>query len=284
MIQQDLPFVSKSRISFPVNSSVLTDPTGKVATFLNDFASSAQEQGFRKEQVGETETSPLLAFTRHTPGPRPRLYISAGIHGDEPAPPVALFELIREGFFDHRANWFLCPVINPNGLQLGQRENQQGHDLNRDFLARRTPEIRSLTTWLNRQPPFDLCLCLHEDWEAEGIYIYEVNRRDTPGCAAEILQSAQAALPVDSATTIDERPIDEPGIIRPISDPLLRENWPETIYLNSHHTSLGYTFETPSGKSLESRVNALKLAVSAAVNSAIRDFGQTEPCPSSTEP
>ncbi len=267
-----------------MNSSPIADPTNQVAPFLNAFSASAKDHGFRKEPFGETDSGNLLAFTKHTPGPRPRIYISTGIHGDEPAPPAALLTLMREDFFDARANWFLCPVINPNGLQLGQREDKNGNDLNRDFLDRRTPEISALTTWLNRQPLFDLCLCLHEDWEAQGIYIYEVNRRDTPGFASEILQSAQAALPVDPATTIDDRPIDEPGIIRPVSDPLLRENWPETIYLINHHTSLGYTFETPSGRPLELRVQALKLGVAAAVNATIREFGQTPPCLRTTEP
>ena len=267
-----------------MNSPSIADPTGQVAPFLSDFSALAKAHGFREEKFGDSANGPLLAFTKHTPGPRPRIYISSGIHGDEPAPPVALLSLIRDGFFDDRANWFLGPVLNPTGLQLGQREDQHGNDLNRDFLDRRTPEIRSLTSWLNRQPRFDLCLCLHEDWEAQGIYIYEVNRRDTTGYASEILESAQAALPVDPATLIDDRPIDEPGIIRPVGDPLSRENWPETIYLINHHTSLGYTFETPSGMPLESRVSALKLAVSAAVRAAIRDFGQTPPCPPSTEP
>ena len=215
----------------------------------------------------------MLAFTKHTPGPRPRIYISSGIHGDEPAPPIALLSLIHAGFFDDRANWFLCPVINPTGLQIGTREDHQERDLNRDFLDRKTPEIHALTRWLNRQPCFDLCICLHEDWESQGYYLYEVDRRDRPAYAAEILASVKTALPIESATTIDERPIDEPGIIRPVSDPLLRKDWPETIYLINHHTSLGYTLETPSAFPMGRRILAHKLALEAALKAAIRDFG-----------
>ncbi|MBE36782.1 MAG: succinylglutamate desuccinylase [Opitutaceae bacterium] len=215
----------------------------------------------------------MLAFTKHTPGPRPRIYISSGIHGDEPAPPIALLSLIHAGFFDDRANWFLCPVINPTGLQIGTREDHQERDLNRDFLDRKTPEIHALTRWLNRQPCFDLCICLHEDWESQGYYLYEVDRRDRPAYAAEILASVKTALPIESATTIDERPIDEPGIIRPVSDPLLRKDWPETIYLINHHTSLDYTLETPSAFTMGRRILAHKLALEAALKAAIRDFG-----------
>ena len=263
-----------------MNSPSIVDPTGQVVPFLRDFALLAKEHGFREEKLGETDSGPLLAFTKHNPGPRPRIYISAGIHGDEPAPSVALLSLIREGFFDDRANWFLCPVINPTGLQIGTREDHQERDLNRDFLDRKTPEIHALTRWLNRQPPFDLCICLHEDWESQGYYLYEVNRGTSPAYASEMLKAAKAAIPIETASTIDERPIDEPGIIRPVSDPLLRQDWPETIYLINHHTSLGYTLETPSALPMEKRVRAHSLAVHAA----IRDFGQTPPNPPSTAP
>lgn len=257
-----------------MNSFPFADPTGQVASFLCDFSLLSKQHGFREEQLGQTDEGPLLAFTKHTPGPRPRIYISAGIHGDEPAPPVALLSMMKEGSFDARANWFICPVLNPHGLQKGTRENPEARDLNRDFLDRKAPEIRALTTWLNRQPCFDLCLCLHEDWESQGFYLYEVNRRDTPAHAAKMLEAVQKVIPIETATTIDDRPADEPGIIRPVSDPLLRENWPETIYLINHHTSLGYTLETPSALPLEKRVQAHQLAVEAVVKATIRDFGQ----------
>ena len=241
-----------------MNSPTNNDPTGQVAPFLNEFAAAATEHGFREEKFGDTEADSLLAFTKHTPGPRPRIYISSGIHGDEPAPPVALLSLIRGGFFDER-------------------------DLNRDFLDRKTPEIHALTHWLNRQPCFDLCICLHEDWESQGFYLYEVNRSGSSAYASEILEAVKPALPIEPATMIDERPIDEPGIIRPVNDPLLRIDWPETIYLINHHTSLGYTLETPSALPMEKRIHATKLAIDAALKGAIRDFGQTSPYPPSTE-
>jgi murein peptide amidase A len=278
-----LLYGSKSRISHALNSPTNNDPTGQVAPFLNEFAAAATEHGFREEKFGDTEADSLLAFTKHTPGPRPRIYISSGIHGDEPAPPVALLSLIRGGFFDERANWFLCPVINPRGLQIGTREDHQERDLNRDFLDRKTPEIHALTHWLNRQPCFDLCICLHEDWESQGFYLYEVNRSGSSAYASEILEAVKPALPIEPATMIDERPIDEPGIIRPVNDPLLRIDWPETIYLINHHTSLGYTLETPSALPMEKRIHATKLAIDAALKGAIRDFGQTSPYPPSTE-
>src|SRR5205807_1916300 len=94
--------------------------------------------------------------------------------------------------------------------------------------------------WLQRQPNFDLIICLHEDWEAKGFYLYELNPDNRPTLANVMVESARKISPIDPATVIDGRPISEPGIIRPISDPLLRETWPEAIYLRNFHSTLNY--------------------------------------------
>ena len=67
------------------------------------FEAAGAKAGFRREVFGEAGGCPLLALTRRTPGPRPRIYFSAGIHGDEPAPVLALLSLIESGEFGDRA-------------------------------------------------------------------------------------------------------------------------------------------------------------------------------------
>jgi len=143
--------------------SVKKSSIAGVITLAGQFADAGRAAGFRVERYGESEGCPLFALTRRTPGPRPRLYLSTGIHGDEPAPPLALLRLIERGFFDRRAHWFLCPLINPAGLARGTRENADGLDLNRDYKDCRSAEIRAHIAWLERQPPFDFTMCLHED-------------------------------------------------------------------------------------------------------------------------
>src|SRR5829696_2516009 len=109
---------AKGKISFvPENSrssldACIIDP----AAFTARIEAAAQKQGFRSERFGEVSGVPLLALTKRHRGPRPRIYLSAGIHGDEPAPPLALLELIERGVFDTRAGWFLCPLLNPAGF------------------------------------------------------------------------------------------------------------------------------------------------------------------------
>lgn len=241
------------------------DPVGLVAT----FEERASQQGFRVGRFGEIGPCPLIALTKRTPGPRPRIYLSAGIHGDEPAPPLALLRLLERGFFDQRAVWFLCPLLNPTGFPHGTRENASGIDLNRDYRQPKSTEIAAHLRWLGTQPSFDLGLCLHEDWEATGTYLYELNPEQRPSLAEPIIAAIAKNYPIDDAGLIDGRPA-HGGVIRPDVDPATRELWPEAIYLRAHHTTLNYTIETPSGHPLEERIAAQCLAVETAVSGLVK--------------
>ncbi|QYM80780.1 M14 family metallocarboxypeptidase [Horticoccus luteus] len=228
--------------------------------------------------MGSAAGVPLLALTRRTSGPRPRIYLSAGIHGDEPAPPHALLRLLETGVFDARATWFVCPLLNPAGFVGGTREGPLAIDLNRDYLAPRSLEIQAHTAWLARQPPFDLALCLHEDWEATGFYLYELNAAGQPTLAPAILAAAGATCPIDLADLIDGRAA-QGGLIRPLLDPAARPDWPEALYLRAHHTSLTYTLESASRLPLEERVATLVAAVQAAVKALTVAPRKTPPNP-----
>jgi hypothetical protein len=241
-----------------------TTPTIDPPALVAQFETQAAARGFRVTRFGEIASCPLIALMKRTPGPRPRIYLSAGIHGDEPAPPLALLRLLERGFFDQRAVWFICPLLNPTGFPHGTRENADGHDLNRDYRLAKTMEIAAHLRWLATQPSFDLGLCLHEDWEATGTYLYELNPDQRPSLAEPIIAAIAKNHSIDPAELIDGRPA-RGGIIRPDADPATRELWPEAIYLRAHHTTLNYTFETPSGHPLETRIAAQCLAVETAV-------------------
>jgi hypothetical protein len=235
------------------------------AGFHREFSAAAHAAGFAAEQFGEVQGHPLAAYTRPGPGPRPRIYLSAGIHGDEPAAPQALLQLVEQVFFDDRCAWFICPLLNPAGMARGTRENHEGRDLNRDYRSPQTGEIQAHVAWLRRQPPFDLTLGLHEDWESQGFYLYELNPDHRPSLAEPIIEAVARICPVDFSGTIDGRPA-AGGIIRPDGDPTKRERWPEAIYLRAHHTRLSYTLETPSARPLLQRLAAHVTAVTAAVD------------------
>jgi len=238
--------------------------------FTAKCAAVAKQAGFRPEAFGDVHGHPLIACTRRTAGPRPRVYLSAGIHGDEPAPPWALLRLMEAGFFDASCTWFVCPLLNPTGFLGRTRENHAKVDLNRDYKSPQSPEVSAHVRWLQRQPGFDLIICVHEDWESNGFYLYELNPENRPTLAHAMIGAARELSPIETADVIDGRPIAEPGIIRPVSDPLLRETWPEAIYLRHHHGSLDYTIETPSRLPLEQRIATHCAVLRAALEEFLR--------------
>jgi hypothetical protein len=233
--------------------------------FNSRFEASARKAGFRPEPYGSINGYPLSAYTKRTAGQYPRVYLSAGIHGDEPAPPYALLRLLESGVFDQRCTWFICPLINPVGFVQGTRENHSKVDLNRDYKGPLSTEVRDHIAWLKRQPNFDLIVCVHEDWESKGFYLYELNPENRPTLTQAMLDGARQHCPIDPATVIDGREIAEPGIIRPVSDPMLRETWPEAIYLRHFHGALVYTIETPSALPLEQRITTHCAVLQAAL-------------------
>jgi predicted deacylase len=92
------------------------------------FAAAAEAAGFSATCLVETAAGPVHAWQRTGAGPR--IYLSAGIHGDEPAGPLALLDLMAAGFFTPDRHWTICPSLNPTGLSAGTRDNADGIDLN----------------------------------------------------------------------------------------------------------------------------------------------------------
>ena len=240
------------------------------ADFSRRFSQAALAAGFKEERFGEINGHPLHAYTKQADESQPRIYLSTGIHGDEPAPPWALLRLVQEGLLDRRCSWFICPLLNPTGFTERTRENYSKVDLNRDYKATHAAETRAHVAWLTRQPRFDLVICAHEDWEARGFYLYELNPENRATLAPVMLDAARTHSPIETATVIDGRESAEPGIIRPASDPSLRETWPEALYLAYRHCALNYTIETASGQPLEQRVTTQAAVLRAALGAFLQ--------------
>lgn len=137
--------------------------------------------------------------------------------------------------------------------------------MNRDYRNAKSGECRAHIAWLERQPHFDLYLCLHEDWESHGFYLYEQNPDARPSFAEVIIEAVSRVCPIDAAEIIEDRPA-HGGIIRPVVLPQDRPNWPEAFYLISHKSRQGYTLEAPSDFPLATRVTALVAATNATLN------------------
>lgn len=222
---------------------------------------------WRREIIGWQRDLPIAAFRKDaTVSGQGKLYLSAGIHGDEPAGPLALIDLLEAGCDFVAGEVWVFPVLAPDALRAGSRTNIHGVDLNRDYRNPRTDEVRAHLAALSVAGPFDLALCLHEDWEAQGSYIYELNRSGRPGIAEVLLGAMAAHIPPDPRKEIDGRPASD-GIIRPVIRAADRPDWPEAIFLSELHCPLVYTLETPSGFELDRRIAAQKNAVLCACRS-----------------
>jgi hypothetical protein len=228
---------------------------------------AAQSHGWQTERLMTERDAPLLTLRRGGLPQWPRFYVSTGIHGDEPAGPLAVAEILEKDLLPCHANLWICACLNPTGFRLNRRESDEGRDLNRDYRHLRAAETRAHVAWLQRQPEFDLSLCLHEDWEATGFYLYELNPDCRPSLAEIIVRRVATVCPIDPAESIDGRPASG-GIIRPNLDPASRPEWPEAFYLIQRKTRLSYTCEAPSDFALPVRVQALVKAVEAAVEEA----------------
>jgi protein MpaA len=234
-----------------------------VPSLLGQIAQAGESHGWTKELIGEIGSFPVVAWHRQAVGPTEtsrRIYISAGIHGDEPASPLAALRLLQENRWPANVETFLVPCLNPVGFTLNQRENGEGIDLNRDYRNPRTPECLAHIAWLERQPNFECYFCLHEDWESQGFYLYEQNPDGKPSLAEAIMDSVKQVCPIDGSENIEGRPA-QGGIIRPVIMPQDRPDWPEALYLIRHKSRLGYTLEAPSDFPFPTRVNALVAAI-----------------------
>jgi hypothetical protein len=241
---------------------------------LREIDDAARRHQWESETFLDSPRLKLKALHR-APAPRttqhaPRIYLSAGIHGDEPAGPLAVLQLLQEDRWPPDFELWLCPCLNPAGFALNRRENAEGVDLNRQYLQPKADETLAHIDWLKRQPPFDLCLCLHEDWEAHGFYVYELNPDNQPSLAEAIVNRVAEACPVDHSEIIEGRPAQN-GIIRPSVDPRARPQWPESFFLLTHKTRLSYTLEAPSDFPLAVRTGALVAAVNAGLDSIAAD-------------
>jgi hypothetical protein len=159
--------------------------------------------GFRVREVACVGAPRTILLAEYGDPNGPAVSLSAGVHGDEPAAPWALLGVARDGLLNPRFAYRIWPCLNPTGYVAQTRENAEGRDINRSFTrGGTTPEARAVIT-ANRDRRFALALDLHEDYEADGCYLYEPLRPNAaPQFAARVIAALDdAGLPVQ---TIDD--------------------------------------------------------------------------------
>jgi len=196
-------------------------------------------------------------------------YLSAGVHGDEPAPVWALLEWARA-----RQKWLkretviILPCVNPWGLANNVRMDFRGRDLNRLFHTKTLPFFRGWRKLLG-QRQFHLALNLHEDYDAQGFYVYELVSRGVR-ISDQVFDQIETVIPRENRSSIDGQGMSR-GIIRRSGDmqrvveEQLGGGWPEAAYLYQHHAEAALTFETPSELAFHDRVRVQRNFIAGAM-------------------
>lgn len=213
----------------------------------------ARVSGWRMREYAQSDGYKAYFLQSAALETRGGIYISAGIHGDEPASTEGLVAWAER----HSTSLaglpaIVFPCLNPWGLVRNARHDASGRDLNRVWDSPTSPLVSKALERI-RDHSFDLALTLHEDYDGQGFYIYEP-ARSRPYWGERLVASAAGILPPDPRRTIDGRRA-RGGVIRPGMRTIPRDAQPEAVYLHLHHARRTFTFETPSEYSLDLRVN-----------------------------
>ena len=149
---------------------------------------------------------PIYAvLTRNSRSDLPRIILSAGIHGEEPAGVYALVDFMKRDIARYLAHFsfLVLPCLNPYGFTRGVRFGSNAADLNRSFgNGAGLPEIAAVKDLLRQFPgPYRLAIDLHETdtymprgkaFSVEnipaGFYMYETTSNGRPVLGPEILE------------------------------------------------------------------------------------------------
>jgi hypothetical protein len=184
------------------------------------------------------------------------IYISAGIHGDEPAGTEALITWAEKNIrLLRRRPFLLVPCINPWGLVNNVRLDSHRRDLNRCFQDDSVAEIAALKRAMGRRR-FSLGLTLHEDYDGMGIYIYEIQGA-VPYWGEALLETARPYVPPDPRPIIEGREAVGGLVRRELDMSFFKDvGLPEAVYLHLQGCPRVFTIETPSEYGLDRRIRA----------------------------
>jgi protein MpaA len=192
------------------------------------------------------------------------VYLSAGIHGDEPAATEGLYEWAElHSPTLPELSVMIFPCLNPWGLLSNRRTDSDNRDPNRCYHLNELTRIGAQKDLIQGHS-FRLAMCLHEDYDARGVYLYEAYNR-LPRRGRELLAAAANYVPIDECRILEARGFDVLWMIaRRINFTKFRI-MTEGMYLALHRSERTITTETPSEYDLGQRIRAQIAMVQRAI-------------------
>lgn len=238
------------------------------------WRSASRARGLRLTPYASASGYDLFYAATRRPAPgKPWIYLSAGIHGDEAGATEGCLEWLATTrlAFD-RFNLLAFPCLNPWGLVNNCRLDADGRDLNRTYHDDTVPQTAAHKAILAEHAtrhgiagrrPLALALALHEDYDANGVYIYEL-KDHRPYWAEELLAAAAPHVPADTRRSIEGRS-SKAGIVRRKITPDIMPQHPEAFTLHFQYAERTFTAETPSEAHLDARVAAQVAVIERAI-------------------
>lgn len=130
--------------------------------------------------IGAVGDTPLYLFQLESQSCKPKqILITGGMHGDEPAGVEAVFSFLARDNSEllNHFSFVVIPCVNPYGYIHEIRENKDNVDINRSFETDDVAEAVIIKDAI-RKMQFTLAIDFHEDYEADGFYLYEGVRNE----------------------------------------------------------------------------------------------------------
>jgi hypothetical protein len=196
-----------------------------------------------------------------------RIFLSAGIHGDEPAGVEAILTFL-EHFHEYAVllegvKATILPCDNPFGYERDRRENADGFDLNQQFQAPNSTQETRLINKVIGQRSFDMALSFHEDVEGEGFYLWERKCPPLKSMGELVMQRMAQEYPIEPKAKIEGFP-NRQGVIS-LDKRYLEKGWTQEYYLFRQGTKYCFTLESPASMSFQKRVEMHLLALRTSV-------------------
>lgn len=218
-----------------------------------------------------------LTLTGAPSGNRKRrpVYLSGGIHGDEPGGVWAILEFLRRyktlPDLYRRFDYTILPCTNPFGYEHDTRQNAAGIDLNRQFRHPSPPiEVQRVKKAVSGSR-FDLVMEFHEDVDTPGFYLYELTQKGVSPFGWEIIARIGKKFPINRRDEIEGLPAKGGLILRRHEEGDLRrmmeqrEAWPQAFYHYANGSRHCFTTETPVFLTREERAEIHLTALEAAL-------------------